>query len=406
MTKIKEQIRIAALLACRKLGVLSEAQNEELKQWEAAGGHDKVVRHIMNYNSFREWNSRMDELEVNEQWSAFLSRMQAIRAQKRQARVRVIRLYSAVAAVVLLVVALSVVWQFNSGKSEVDTLASIDIEPGTQSAQLILDNGQVVDLNASGSDVLTEGAVTIANADGVLSYSDEQAASSAGAETTEIKYATNRLSIPRGGEYQLVLPDGSRVWLNSETELSYTVPFGPGERHVNLKGEAYFEIASNKDKPFVVATASQKIEVLGTHFNVSAYTDDQSTVTTLVEGRVKVEYTKGDKSPEVKFLKPSDQLVLNTSTFEAEINQVDTDAYTAWKDGRFVFKSETLESMLHKVSRWYDVQVDIKDESLKQIRFTGNIPRYKNMNSLLKVLAVETSVHVEMIDDKTLIVTE
>ncbi|WP_120272290.1 FecR family protein [Mangrovibacterium diazotrophicum] len=405
MTKVKEQIKIAGLLARKMLGMLTEEQLRDLQKWEEAGDNRKVEADILQPGAFDAWNKQMDNLDVSTQWTMYLNRMQRTTTRKKVIRLNIIRTVSAVAAMLVLAVSIGIVWKLTTEKPQKLALAEVSIEPGSKNAQLFLDNGQVIDLKAADAKSIDEGDVKIENNEGVLVYNDSQVAENK--ETAaKAKYVTNRLSIPRGGEYQLVLPDGSRVWLNSESELTYTVPFSPNERHVNLKGEAYFEVAHNKDKPFTVSTPSQTIEVLGTQFDVSAYSDDESIVTTLVEGKVKVEYKNSDKGTEVTYLAPNDQLVLNTETSAAKISQVDTHVYTAWKDGRFVFRNEPLESLLKTVARWYDVQIKIEDESVKAIHFTGDLPRYKNMNSLLKILETETSVHVEMSDDKILTVTK
>jgi len=405
MTKVKEHIRIAGLLARKMLGMLTDEQRVRLQKWEESDDNKKVAEDILQPQSFETWNRQMDNLDVSGQWTTFLNRMQKTSVQRNVIRLKIIRTLTAVAAVLLLVIAIGIVWQISTHSVQEQQLAEVNIEPGSKNAQLILDNGQVVDLHATDSQSIDEGSVIIKNNSGVLVYNDDKQAD----ETTTkpaTRYSTNRLSIPRGGEYQLVLPDGSRVWLNSETELSYTVPFKDNERRVELKGEAYFEVAHDKSKPFIVAAPSQTIRVLGTRFNVSAYAEDRRIVTTLVEGKVQVELDSGLKSTSKIVLKPNEQLVLNTETAEVEVKEVDTRVYTAWKDGRFVFRNEPLESLLKKISRWYDVDIDIDSSALESIHFTGNLPRYNNMNGLIKILQAETSVNVVVKDNHTLSVTK
>ncbi|WP_163710064.1 FecR family protein [Mangrovibacterium lignilyticum] len=405
MTKVKEHIRIAGLLARKMLGMLTDEQRVHLQKWEESDDNKKVAEDILQPRSFDDWNRQMDNLDVSGQWTTFLNRMQKTSVRRNVIRLKIIRTVTAVAAVLLLAVTVGIVWEKFSGSDQEQKLAELSIEPGSKNARLILDNGQVVDLKATDSQSIDEGSVIIKNDSGVLVYDDDMLAD----ETTSklaTHYATNRLSIPRGGEYQLVLPDGSKVWLNSETELSYTVPFKDNERRVELKGEAYFEVAHDKSKPFIVATPSQTIQVLGTQFNVSAYTEDQSTVTTLVEGKVQVELDASLKSTDKIVLKPNEQLVLNTKTAVVELKEVDTSVYTAWKDGRFVFRNEPLESLLKKISRWYDVDINVDSSALQSIHFTGNLPKYKNMSGLIKILQAETSVTVVMEDNHTLTVTK
>jgi len=405
MTKIKEQIKVAELLVRKKFDMLTEEQTKDLHRWEEIDDHQKIEDDILNPRSYTEWTKQVDDVDVAVEWTMFLNRMKRTNKRGNVFRLNIIRTMAAVAAVVFVTVTIGVAWQIYSDRAQKAALAEMSIEPGSKNAQLFLDNGQVIDLKAADDKSIDDGDVKIHNNEGVLVYDDNQVTES-NATATNTKYVTNRLTIPRGGEYQLVLPDGSRVWLNSESELTYTVPFSPSERHVNLKGEAYFEVAHHNNKPFTVTTSSQTIQVLGTQFDVSAYADDKSIVTTLVEGKVKIEYQNLNEGTSVAYLTPNDQLVLNTETSEARISKVDTHIYTAWKDGRFVFRKTPLESLLRSVSRWYDIQIKIEDESLKEIHFTGDLPRYRNMNSLLKILEAETSVHVKMTDDKILTVTK
>ncbi len=405
MTKVKEQIRIAGLLVRKKFRMLTDEQAVELEQWENTDNNKAVGEEILNDASFAAWNKKVDSLDVSTQWVVFLNRMQKVPTNRKVIRLNFLRTVAAVAAVLVLVVSVGVVWKLYVGNHPTQSLVEVVIEPGSKNAQLFLDNGEVIDLKDSDAKQIDEGDLKIQNSAGVLVYDDKLTAGSKTGDDV-VKFVTNRLRIPRGGEYQLVLPDGSRVWLNSESEISYTVPFSKSERHVDLTGEAYFEVAHDENKPFVVATSSQTIHVLGTHFNVSAYSEDKTIVTTLVEGKVRVDYENAKHNTDFTLLEPNDQLTLDAETLTADLSKVDTHVYTAWKDGRFVFRGEPLESLLIKVSRWYDVEVIIKNESLKDIRFTGDLPRYKNMNGLLKIFETETSVHVEMIDENTLVVTK
>jgi len=202
------------------------------------------------------------------------------------------------------------------------------------------------------------------------------------------------------------LPDGTKVWLNSSTELTYTVPFSGDERRVRLKGEAYFEVAQNKEKPFIVETDYQDVEVLGTHFNISAYPDDSNVFTTLVEGKVKVNSNANKQVKLLGYLLPNDQLVLNKKNNGVYKLDVDTYLYTAWKDGRFAFKNESMESFFKKISRYYNVDVIIMDNSVKKINFTGDLPRYDDITKILNIIEAEMSVHIEIKEKNKIYVTK
>jgi len=238
--------------------------------------------------------------------------------------------------------------------------------------------------------------VSLKNKEGVLQYKDS-------VNDKSVESKTNTLRVPRGGEYQLVLADGTKVWLNSDSELSYPVPFVGKERKVTLMGEAYFEVAHNKDVPFIVVTGNQEVEVLGTKFNISSYENDANIITTLVEGKVKVSDSNSESE---RYLMPNEQSVLNRDTDDLKKRKVDVYPFIAWKDGRFVFNNVTLEQFLLKISRWYDVEVIFEDDSLKTIKFSGDLPRYSNMTGILKIIEAEMSVHIKVENNKKVYVFE
>jgi transmembrane sensor len=196
-------------------------------------------------------------------------------------------------------------------------------------------------------------------------------------QTAGITY--NSLATPRGGQYMLKLPDGTKVWLNSASSLRFPTTFSGKERMVELTGEGYFEVTKDKTKPFRVKTANQTVEVLGTHFNVNAYPEEPAVVTTLLEGSVKLAKSGTD---EVQFLKPGQQARL-TNIFT--LHEVDPDAFVDWKDGYFKFSRENIQSIMRKVSRWYDVDV-VYEGTLTKEGFVGTVPRSKNIKELLDAL--------------------
>ena len=190
--------------------------------------------------------------------------------------------------------------------------------------------------------------------------------------------------VPRGGEYQLILPDGTKVWLNSDSKLEFPNTFVGDERRVKLAGEAYFEVAKNKAKPFRVEVDRVEVVVLGTSFNIHAY--DEAVKTTLVEGAVKLNVAGKAYS-----LSPG---------FEANVDQggvkiVKSDVYEqiAWKDGRFVFREKRLEEVMSILSRWYDFEIFYQNAAVKDLHFTGNIPRHTTINEVLKFLERTHLVH-------------
>ncbi|HEY9197254.1 MAG TPA: FecR domain-containing protein, partial [Mucilaginibacter sp.] len=220
-------------------------------------------------------------------------------------------------------------------------------------------------------------------ADGRIVYNAEDGA---GAD----KAGMNTMTTPRGGQYWVVLPDGSRVLLNAASSLTYPTAFNGNERRVELTGEAYFEVAHNPAKPFRVSSSGQMVEVLGTHFNINAYQDEAAVKTTLLEGRVKVRAADKNK---VRFLQPGQQSVVNAQTFE--VNTVETDEAVAWKDGQFVFEGDNIQHIMRMISRWYDVEISYAGTPPDD-NFGGNVSRFSNVSEVLKALQLTGKVRFQI----------
>ena len=232
--------------------------------------------------------------------------------------------------------------------------------------------------------------------DGAIIRSDnKQLSYHSDKQTGKTKF--NTLKIPRGAEYFVILSDSTRVWLNSETTLKYPVVFESGPRIVELTGEAYFEIAPDKEKPFIVLTEDQKVEALGTAFNINSYAENQSIQTTLVEGKVKV-YPE-NKSEKGVVLDPGQQAVYLPGEDIIEVQNVNIDEYISWKDGFFHFREKSLKEMMVTLGRWYDINAEFEDSSKAEIKFTGVIKRYEEFNRILELLEKTEEVKFE-IDNK------
>ena len=247
------------------------------------------------------------------------------------------------------------------------------IVPGTCKAMLITSDGIEHEL-ATGvqSTIATDGA-EIKNTGNQLQYISKNA------NAAELKY--NTLKIPRGAEYFLILSDSTKVWLNSETTLRFPVQFAADIRRVELTGEAYFEVYENKSSPFVVSSGDQLVKVLGTQFNVSSYAENSKIYTTLVKG--KVEISQRNHPDEKLILKPNEQIIFNTIDHQVQKRTVDVRQYVAWKDGRFAFHDQSLEEIMHTLSKWYDVKSVFLNEESKKIKFTGNLERYVDFEEVL-----------------------
>ncbi len=217
-------------------------------------------------------------------------------------------------------------------------------------------------------------------------YTDNQ-------EENKNEWGYNTLEVPRGAEYELILADGTHVWLNADTRLRYPTRFNSGERRVYLEGEAYFQVAKDTVRPFRVESGVQVVEVSGTQFNVYAYGQEELIYTTLVEGRVAV--TASASGRRVRLL-PGQQALLDRQEGEITVREVNIRQVTDWKNGMFVFDDLSLEAILRKVARWYDVVVFYRNQKARSMVFKGNLPRYGELAELLKVLESSSEVHFSL----------
>lgn len=267
-----------------------------------------------------------------------------------------------------------------------------DIPPGGNKAILTLADGSSISLDSAGSGLLaSQGGTSVTQSGkGQLVYKS--------GGKTENAPVFNTVTTPKGGQYHIVLPDGTGVWLNAASSLRFPTAFTGKQRNVEITGEVYFEVAHNRQMPFVVKNGATEITVLGTHFNVMAYEDEKIMRTTLLEGAVKV--TRGGKQA---LLAPGQQIRIGTATGSMRVvDDVDTGKELSWKDGFFQFEDESLESIMRQVSRWYDVQVRYEGNSRGE-NFTGRLPRNSNVSSVMKILSL-SGVKFR-IEDKTIIVT-
>ena len=194
----------------------------------------------------------------------------------------------------------------------------------------------------------------------------------------------NNLTTPRGGEFKITLEDGTQVWLNAESQLIYPDTFSANERRVILKGEAYFEVVKDEQKPFYVESNGQVVRVYGTEFNVRSYEEDADIYTTLVSGRVSLQSMNGNEAELI--LTPGKQAVFDKRQQSTSVRPVDTQVVTSWRRGMFVFEEQNLEQIMRDLSRWYNFSYEFKDTSLRETVFMGSVPRYGDFNEILEIL--------------------
>ncbi|RXK83397.1 FecR family protein [Filimonas effusa] len=316
-------------------------------------------------------------------------------AVKRSSIIRRSVIWSAAAAVIVVTVS-AALWM--KGKQPelrrqpvaINRTDSVQpIAPGGDKAYLTMANGAIVDLNDAGN-----GDITVLNGvqvrklkDGVIVY---RMVDDAGKTTAALAQAYNSITTPRGGQYQVILSDGTKVWLNAASVLKYPAAFPAKERTVELSGEAYFEVARNSKSPFKVQVKGTTVHVLGTHFNINAYNDEKHVKTTLLEGSVKLTSKKSEV-----LLKPGEQGIVSASSADFDVERVDLDEVVAWKNGFFVFNNEDIHSIMKRISRWYDVDVEFADD-FRNKNFGGTVSRFNDVSLVLRALELTGSVHFKM----------
>lgn len=340
-------------------------------------------------------SEKMDERTAIEIWNKISEQIQQLPAGKehRQMVYSIKRNWWAAAAVLLLV-SLTAVYLFTRQgiKNEIvkregrKPVILHDIAPGGDKAILTLSDGSTVILDSTNNGAIAkQGGITIIKLDGLLTYNKK------GSVSTEVLY--NTITTPRGGQYQIVLPDGTKVWLNAASGLRFPTVFAGKERNVELSGEAYFEVAKNPDMPFHVMVNNMKVEVLGTHFNVMAYDNEAAVKTTLLEGSVKV--YQGNQTV---MLLPSQQALLQRSGGTLSTREANTEKEVAWKNGRFIFEDDDIHSIMNQLARWYDIDVEFKEEI--NAHYIGKITRQTNISQVLKMLKSAGGVSFEINNKK------
>lgn len=288
----------------------------------------------------------------------------------------------AAAAILLFMLGTMAVLKFSSQKlNDAELAKAIRFKPGASLATLKLSSGKIIQLgNNQTKDVHGKNDAVIAvNTGNELYYKHESA--------TDDELQT--LTTPKGGQYSLTLSDGTKVWLNAASSITYPSSFQGNERKVELTGEAYFEVAKNAARPFRVTSGNQTVEVLGTHFNINAYNDEPWVRTTLLEGKVKV--TAGNDET---FLIPGQQAQLDSKGLILN-KDADIEESTAWRNGYFVFNHEHIESIMRKISRWYDVDVSYQG-AISKDWFGGTVSRYENAAEVLRELELTGQIHFKI----------
>ena len=372
---LKQAYRTAYLIAGFLKQTLSEPEKKELDEWILASDENMIIFEKMtdekNISQANEWFQKMNVEDELLKTKIKINTKTPSRFWK----------YTVAAAIVAAVIIGIYLYQNSVNNNDKPTIAveKQDIMPGSNLATLTIDNGKVIELGNNGADTTINGQVKVLRKDGQLVYD-------AGTiSTNEIVY--HELNVPRKGQYKVTLPDGSKVWLNSESSIRYPASFGDKERKVFVTGESFFEVSKDKNKPFRVVSGDITIEALGTQFNVNSYSNEPFFSTTLVEGSVLI--TKGTAE---NILKPGQQAKLTKDNFE--IAQVNIDSAVAWKNNQFKFKDTPLDAIMRQIERWYDADVEYKDQVT--LHMNATISRDVPVSKLLKIFEETNQVHFEI----------
>ena len=367
---INQHFYIARLIARYLSDEIGEEEQVELTRWrDESPENERLFQEICKEENIKQNMQKRQTFHAEDGWEGVQRKI-----QRHRFRHRILNICK-YAAIFIFPVAIATVAIYKSG-NEPQPLSQVEeqIVPGSKKAVLILDNGEAIDLKSTSGVELKEKDGTVIQVDStVLNYQQ------APARTSE-KLAYNKVNVPRGGEYQLMLSDGSKVQLNSMSSIRFPVQFAQDCRLVELEGEAYFEV-SKTGQPFIVQTKGMKIEVLGTTFNISAYANEEYQ-TTLVSGSVKVQTENGSN----RILKPSEQACITPGSNQINVRNVDTAFYTSWIHGKINFKDQRLDDIMKTLARWYDMDVVYENEATKELRFGCYVNRYNEITPLVKLL--------------------
>ena len=341
-----------SLLICKQLvGSITAEEQQVLDEWRQQSKYNEMVYQRLHNKERLLVEHHRYQLTDYQRPLADMKQRLGIGKQRQWRR------WLAAAAVVGLIVGVAVWWQyaFTPSTNETPVIASTEIRPGTTQATLTLSNGRTIELK---NDTLYPRPVQ----------------KDVPSDITSSELAT--LTTPRGGEFRIVLEDGTEVWLNAATRLIYPEVFDGQQRRVELEGEAYFKVAPDAEKPFIVCSRGQEVRVYGTEFNVHAYSDEPDIYTTLVEGSVALRLSGDSQQSRELQLTPGHQTIFNPQSSTFNIKEVDTDVVTSWRSGAFVFENQTLEQIMRTLSRWYDFDYEFKDQKLASTVIMGSIPKY------------------------------
>ena len=384
-----DKYQIAELIFLELKGEIREADKQVLQNWKNESEENQTLYiKIVNENAIKNKISYYNKIDKKNAWTK-LSRQLDDKGNVKKINFSEILKYAAVIALPLLI-GTYIILNHSSVFPDKEIAVVETISPGTQKAILTTSTNEKIELGQTEKKrIFNFKKATVTDTSQTLTYQNIEVDSK-----KEIEIAYNKLETPRGGEYTLILSDGTKVFLNAETKLVFPETFHGETREIMLEGEAYFEVSKSETKAFIVKTNEYDIKVYGTSFNVSAYESDINIQTTLVEGSVGINLN----NDEIR-LTPGEQANFNKINKKLSTKEVDTYVYTAWKDGKFVFANESLEDIMLRLSRWYNTEAVYENEKLKNYHFSGTVNRYNNIDEILDMIALTTNIKFNINDN-------
>lgn len=371
MEDLHQSFHIAQLILKSFRESLTDSESEELDSWLSASPRNRESYELWKQSDLTEKKNLINQLHPESSWQQLENKLHF---KKRPIYFRVLKYVAA--ALIIITAGILMHNRFSQDSTPLLAETSNPV-PGTAKAVLILESGEQMELaNGQNLYLRKDSCIQLNNNNNILKVEI-----SGLQKNLPESYST--LSVPKGGEYQLVLSDGSKIWLNSDTKLRFPDRFNGNQRVVYLEGEAYFEVAPNAKMPFIVTVRNMKVEVLGTKFDVKAYREDRMIYTTLLSGCVE---TSNQQSGQSVILHPNEQCLFDATKQQMKKRSVDAATFIGWKDGRFIFENEPLEEIMKQLCRWYNVEVTYQSPELAKYCFTGNTGRFDQLSSLLYLI--------------------
>jgi hypothetical protein len=359
--------RINQLIVQYIKGTLNDIEKTELNKWLKHPKNRILFDKITDKQNIINKSICYDSYNIKQAWKN--------QRFELQAQIKSGRKWFAYAAATLLPLIVIATILFVKQIGINPQIAEHQILPGESNAMIYFSDGEIINLDSDTSNVFFKQNLKIKKLDKklIIVSNDKLDAK------IEKSWKLNKIETGRGNEMQIVLPDGTNVWLNADSYLEFPSQFNNNERRVKTKGEVYFEVSKDKKRSFIVETGQMSLKVLGTHFNVRYYPEEKHIVSTLIEGSVEISNFMDEKV----LLIPGQSALLHRQTDKIEVQEVDVESAIAWKEGRFYFENQKLEVIMNELSRWYDFEFSFENDIMRNERFSVDVPRFENCNKIL-----------------------